>query len=101
MRGETKHDIEFLEVLWRNEDEDLNDLFKQWTTATKTAAELSLPAAKESRTLERRVSERTKNLFAKRTNMNPKSHTKEDYARIQRQIKDSSLRDFKDWVTCS
>ena len=45
------------------------------------------------------MSERTKKLYAKRTRMNPKSNTKDEYSRIQEQIKNSSLQDFKDWVT--
>ena len=61
-------------------------------------AKETLPAKKSLAMKERCVSARTSHLFNQREKMTRKKNSKEQYSQLQRQIKDSSLQDFKDWV---
>ena len=70
-------------------------------TAIRHAITTVLPDKKREKRTTRTVSKRTKDLFEKRTRLG-KSHeqkrTKAEYKTIQKQIKESSLRDHADWV---
>ena len=62
-------------------------------------ADKVLPKKRSKRNLpEREVSQKTKALYAKRRRMTKRNSTKKQFQRIQTQIKESSLRDFNDWV---
>ena len=58
--------------------------------------ETVLPTTIRKKGINHKVSEKTQALYDKRTNM---KDTKAQYKEVQEQIKQSSLQDFKDWVS--
>ena len=65
-------------------------------TAITHAVKVALPTIPKSRRVKRKVSDRTKALYEKRSNM--QGHTVGEYKELQAQIKQSGLDDYKDWV---
>ena len=64
--------------------------------AINYAVDTVLPTIIRKKGIKRKVSEKTQVLYDKRTNM---KDTKAQYKEVQEQIKQSSLQDFKDWVS--
>ena len=68
--------------------------------AINFAMQSVLPIREKSQHAKRAVSQRTKALFEKRTNMgkSDKKWSNVDYKRIQRQIRQSSMQDHAEWI---
>ena len=66
--------------------------------AIKESAKLHIPMRGDSKPTQRNVSERTKALFAKRASLMSRGASKSAIRKIRRQIKNSSLQDYKDWL---
>ena len=66
--------------------------------AIHETAKETLPAKKSLAMTARCVSDRTAALFKMREKMTKKKNSKEQFDQVQKQIKDSSLQDYKDWV---
>ena len=64
--------------------------------AIQHAVEVVIPTVTRKKGVARKVSDRTKALFEKRTKM---AGTKAQYKQVQKEIKESSMQDFKDWVS--
>ena len=60
------------------------------------AVDVVIPEAKRTRGVKRKVSEATKRLYERRTNM--QGCTQEQYDDINRRIKEAGLQDFRKWV---
>ena len=71
------------------------DMYDKMCGAIHHAVETVIPTVKRVKGIKRKVSEKTKALFKKRTEM---AGTKAQYKKIQKEIKDSSMQDFHDWV---
>ena len=59
---------------------------------------ITLPNTSATKLKTRDVSKRTQLLFDKRSSMSRKSHTLVEFKKVQKEITDSSMRDFTDWV---
>ena len=58
-----------------------------------------LPKVKESQAKVNRASNRTKTLYEKKDAMSTRLHSKADFDRVRKEIKDSEQKDYKDyWV---
>ena len=78
------------------ETDNATDMYDKMCEAIHFAVETVLPTVTKTNGVHRKVSARTKALFEKRTEM---TGTKAQYAQVQKQIKESSMQDFKDWVS--
>ena len=78
--------------------QSLDEFVEDWKLSVKEAAEEALPKKVEHKIAENKISERTRTLFKKRDRMHPGKNTKDEFAEVRRQIQESSIRDFKDWV---
>ena len=86
-----------LAALKYSKDSDTSGaMYEKFCAAVTHAAETTLPLRIRTKGIKREVSERTKTLFEKRTNM---QGTKEQYEEVQRLIKTSSLQDYEQWVS--
>ena len=72
--------------------------YKNLCTAIHKVAKAVLPAKGSMAMRERCLSAKTNSLFKKREKMSKKKNSPEEFKAIQSQIKDSCLKDFKDWV---
>ena len=75
-----------------------SEQYMHWQKATLAAAKAVLPPRTGGNLTARDVSDRTRQLIAKREGMDPKRNTRAEYDSNQQAIKESSLRDWKDWV---
>ena len=64
----------------------------------KEAAKIHIPLRGDFKPTQRSVSERTKALIAKRISLVSRNASKSAIRKIRKQIKRSSLQDYKDWV---
>ena len=78
----------------------IEQLYANLCEAISYAMESTLPSKKRGKTIARRVSSKTRDLFDKRTKMGQDGakRTKMDYKRIQEQIKQASLQDHAEWL---
>jgi hypothetical protein len=72
------------------------EMYRKFCTAVAHAVDTVLPTVKKKKGIRRKISDKTKSLFEQRKNM---KGTKEEYAKVQSEIKESSLDDFKQWVS--
>ena len=72
-------------------------MYEKICTAIHAAMDANLPTRRRGTSVRRSVSERTKDLFKSRTALR-KSGTKEQFAQVQKRIKESSLADYTAWV---
>ena len=72
-------------------------MYEKLYTTIHFAMDTTLPTRRRSTGVNRNVSERTKDLFKRRTALR-KSGTNEQFAHIQKEIKESSLADYTSWV---
>ena len=68
--------------------------------AINHAIRTTLPDRQNGKRIHRSVSERTRDMFKKRTKMGKSKtkYTKDDFDKIQKKIKESSMRDHAEWV---
>ena len=71
-------------------------MYNKICDAVSHAVETTIPTVTRKKGVIRKVSDRTKELFDRRTKM---TGTKAQYKKLQKEIKESSLQDFKDWVS--
>ena len=86
----TKPDLELVATVW----------YETMCAAIKAAAEKTLPPRKKkSSSVERKVSSRTKQLYKLKRSMQKRSRvSRKDLNHLQKQIQESCLSDFKEWV---
>ena len=80
---------------YSQQHDSTTEMYDKFCKAVAHATETVLPDKKPGSGIRRKTSERTKNLYEKRTCM---KGNKADYTRIQKKIKESCLRDYEDWV---
>ena len=78
-------------------NDSTSTMYEKICTAIHSAMEVHLPTRRRGTCIRRRVSERTKALFKHRSAL-CKTDTQEQFAQVQKQIKDSSLADYTEWV---
>ena len=79
-----------------SQDMDAIALHKCMSAAIKYAIDTTLPNTERNGGTKRCVSATTKGLFEKRTRM--KNRNQAQYSELQKKIRESSLRDFQNWV---
>ena len=85
-----KPDMEQVATVW----------YETMCAAIKAAADKSLPPRKKKSPVERKVSARTKQLYKLKRSMQKRSRvSRKDLNNIQKQIQESCLSDFKEWVS--
>ena len=72
-------------------------MYEKMCSAIHFAIDTVLPARRRVARIHRKVSDRTKDLFKYRTTLR-KNGTKEQFAQVQKAIRDSSLADYTEWV---
>ena len=70
-------------------------MYDKFCAAVHYAVDLVLPTRTRKKGIKRSVSAKTKSLYVRRTDIQA---SKEEYKKVQREIKASSLQDYKDWV---
>ena len=80
------------------EVDELNRMFNNWQNAARATAKAVLPKVQVSNTAKRSVSKRTKDLYKKKKAMNKTRNSAEEFKKLQSNIRQSSLKDFKDWI---
>ena len=91
-------DVEGLDLDFDDSIQSLDEYVTDWKASVKEAAEEALPKTVEHKPTQNKVSERTRHLFKKRDKMHPSKNTKEEFAALTKEIQESSIKDFKDWV---
>ena len=66
--------------------------------AILAAAKITLPTVLKNKMKTRDVSPRTRKLFDIRANMSRTKHLLTEFDRVQVQIRESSIQDYRDWI---
>lgn len=78
-------------------DDNTTMMYDKMCNAIQHASDIVLEEREHKGGIRREVSEKTQNLFKKRTQLKGKG-TQQQYSDVQKKIKASSLADFKSWV---
>ena len=85
-----------LATLAHSQKDDTRKLYHDMCAAISHAVDTVLPTVPKQRRVKRKVSERTKALYEKRSNM--QGCTNGEYKALQAQIKQAGLDDYRQWV---
>ena len=75
---------------------DTNTFYDNMNAAIHYAVDTVVPEVSRSQGIKRKVSNKTKALFEKRTRM--RGRNQGQYEKLQKEIKETRLNDFKEWV---
>ena len=85
------------ELQYDNTTDDTTTMYDKMRRSIHHAVESVLPTVKRKQGIKRKVSDKTKALYEKRTRLRGQG-SKEQYDDVQKEIKQSSLADFDHWV---
>ena len=90
-------ETKFVDLNYNAVNDSTTEMYDKMCSAIQLAINTVLPSRRRGSGVRREVSEKTKELYERRTKL-CKQGTKEQFEQVQREIKESSLADFKNWV---